>query len=82
MTCVGCGCTDDRACATPDGPCFWVGPELCSSCATAAEDLYRRAKEEFQDDEEFDPDDRPIARRLSGRVAFSAAAASHLDLEI
>jgi hypothetical protein len=22
--CRVCGCTDDRACNTPQGPCFWV----------------------------------------------------------
>lgn len=33
-TCSSCGCTDDRACVTDDGPCFWVDPErtLCSAC--------------------------------------------------
>ncbi len=30
QTCVGCGCTDDRACP---GGCWWVGPNLCSRCA-------------------------------------------------
>ncbi len=27
--CRGCGCTDDEAC--PEG-CWWVEPDLCSSC--------------------------------------------------
>jgi hypothetical protein len=27
--CRVCGCTDDRACP---GGCFWVEPDLCSSC--------------------------------------------------
>lgn len=27
--CVGCGCTDKRACP---GGCHWVGPDLCSRC--------------------------------------------------
>lgn len=28
--CRGCGCTGDRACP---GGCYWVEPDLCSSCA-------------------------------------------------
>ena len=31
--CRGCGCTDDRACP---GGCWWVEPDLCSSCKGAA----------------------------------------------
>lgn len=30
--CRKCGCTDDNACMTDEGPCRWVGPELCSAC--------------------------------------------------
>lgn len=32
MICVGCGCTDDRAC---EGGCAWIEtrPPLCSTCA-------------------------------------------------
>lgn len=30
--CQVCGCTEDKACRTGDGPCFWVGPTLCSAC--------------------------------------------------
>lgn len=34
MVCRDCGCTDDRACATPSGlVCWWVGPDRCSFCA-------------------------------------------------
>jgi hypothetical protein len=29
MKCVGCRCTDDRAC---DGGCYWTYPFICSSC--------------------------------------------------
>jgi hypothetical protein len=29
--CRICGCTDTRACP---GGCFWVEPDLCSSCAS------------------------------------------------
>jgi hypothetical protein len=29
--CVFCGCTDDNACMTETGPCYWVGPGLCSN---------------------------------------------------
>jgi hypothetical protein len=32
-TCQRCGCTDDHACVdTLLGPCYWVGPDQCSSC--------------------------------------------------
>jgi hypothetical protein len=37
--CRGCGCTDDRACITPAGPCAWVLMDVeiptgvCSVCA-------------------------------------------------
>jgi len=31
MRCRGCGCTEHFGC--PDG-CFWVTPDLCSSCAS------------------------------------------------
>lgn len=35
--CRLCGCTDDNACLTVDGPCYWlpegaVGQPLCSAC--------------------------------------------------
>lgn len=32
--CKVCGCTDDHACTTPEGPCHWIiEGELCSACA-------------------------------------------------
>jgi hypothetical protein len=37
-TCRVCGCTDDRACVTDDGPCHWVAPDLCSACAQHSSD--------------------------------------------
>jgi hypothetical protein len=30
--CRECGCTEDLACMTDDGPCHWVEPGLCSAC--------------------------------------------------
>ncbi len=30
--CRKCGCTNDKACKTEDGPCHWVEPDLCSAC--------------------------------------------------
>jgi hypothetical protein len=30
--CRTCGCTDNNACMTDDGPCWWVEPDLCSAC--------------------------------------------------
>jgi len=31
-TCKKCGCTEERACRTKDGPCYWVADDLCSEC--------------------------------------------------
>ena len=31
--CRVCGCTEITPCNTPEGPCFWVEPDLCSACA-------------------------------------------------
>ena len=31
--CKICGCTDEEACMTDEGPCSWVIPGLCSACA-------------------------------------------------
>jgi len=33
MICRVCGCTEDRACQTPSGPCSWTKLFLCSACA-------------------------------------------------
>lgn len=34
MKCRACGCTQEHACDLGDlGPCWWVGPDLCSACA-------------------------------------------------
>ncbi len=30
-TCRICGCTDDHACETPTGPCYWVTKFVCSN---------------------------------------------------
>lgn len=30
--CRLCGCTNDHACQTKDGPCSWVMEDLCSAC--------------------------------------------------
>jgi len=30
--CRVCGCTDEHACETDDGPCHWVEDDLCSAC--------------------------------------------------
>lgn len=34
--CRVCGCDDLHACVTKEGPCHWVGPDLCSGCAEKA----------------------------------------------
>jgi hypothetical protein len=31
LSCIICGCTEDRACITENGPCHWVSPGLCSN---------------------------------------------------
>lgn len=33
--CRVCGCTNESACQTPEGPCRWVEPDLCSACSTS-----------------------------------------------
>jgi hypothetical protein len=32
--CRICGCTDDHACVTKEGSCYWVEQDLCSACAS------------------------------------------------
>lgn len=39
MSCIGCGCTDDRACA---GGCYWYRPGICSCCAVAPDSTVLR----------------------------------------
>lgn len=41
--CRRCGCTEDNACMTIQGPCYWVEDDLCSVCA---------GKDEQEDSEE------------------------------
>jgi hypothetical protein len=41
MKCRVCGCTEDNACVTDDGPCFWVEEDLCSACASKSEEGLR-----------------------------------------
>lgn len=36
--CKHCGCTETRACDTPEGPCHWVAPEVCSAAACVAKE--------------------------------------------
>ena len=31
--CRVCGCTQEHACETDEGPCYWVEDDLCSACA-------------------------------------------------
>ncbi|HUV53024.1 MAG TPA: hypothetical protein VMW64_08125 [Dehalococcoidia bacterium] len=31
--CRVCGCTNEHACETDEGPCHWVEDDLCSACA-------------------------------------------------
>ena len=33
--CRICGCTNEAACETEDGPCYWVENDLCSACSKA-----------------------------------------------
>lgn len=36
-TCRACGCTETCACVNDvDGPCWWVGEDLCSHCQLTA----------------------------------------------
>jgi len=50
--CIGCGCTDSRACAHPViGPCFWVkvdyklGIGVCSECVEKVEEFEERVNQ-------------------------------------
>lgn len=44
--CRECGCTDERACWTLEGPCYWVEEDLCSACVPRRE---RDLRHEFPD---------------------------------
>lgn len=37
--CTECGCDDENACMTANGPCFWVDDDetICSGCAPIVE---------------------------------------------
>jgi len=44
-TCIGCGCTEDAACVTTDGPCAWdvefsimAGVPICTACVAESEE--------------------------------------------
>ena len=39
--CKACKCTDDRACRTNDGACFWVNARICSACISERTDRLR-----------------------------------------
>lgn len=39
--CKRCQCDHFHACRSPEGPCYWVGEDLCSDCETPKE---RRAR--------------------------------------
>lgn len=50
-TCLGCGCTDNRACKDADGePCGWIkvnyplGVGVCTSCPEKVEVFERQVK--------------------------------------
>lgn len=36
--CRVCGCDDNHACMTEEGPCYWVEDDLCSACAEKTEE--------------------------------------------
>lgn len=33
--CRACGCTQNAACMTEEGPCYWIEEDLCSACLDA-----------------------------------------------
>jgi hypothetical protein len=43
MKCVGCGCTDERAC---EGGCWWAStkPPICSTCEPQKGYVYKDAR--------------------------------------
>jgi ParB family chromosome partitioning protein len=48
--CRVCGCTDEHACETEDGPCHWAEPNLCSACVGKEVKPAAPAKEKCPDE--------------------------------
>lgn len=72
LVCLGCGCTDDRACA---GGCSWEQPGICTQCAPRTEKLLLRSSVA----------DRLVRARaasamLVGRTSFSIMSLALLSL--
>jgi hypothetical protein len=49
LACVNCGCTDERACVTADGPCSWasLSPPICSACAAGGDEDSALERDDF-----------------------------------
>lgn len=45
--CRYCGCTNDRACVTDDGACYWIKPGYCSACRAIHFDALVEAASEW-----------------------------------
>ncbi len=58
--CRSCGCTQDNACVTEEGPCAWAEPGLCTACASREAGLPADEPEEDGDDT-FAGDDEEAA---------------------
>ncbi|TCX51968.1 MULTISPECIES: Cas9 inhibitor AcrIIA9 family protein [unclassified Dehalobacter] len=54
--CRVCGCSNESACMTEEGACYWVESDLCSACADENSKEYT-GEEETEDDEEEIMDD-------------------------
>ena len=59
-TCKICGCTEDRACITSEGPCHWTAEDLCSACNPREINLHPSAGELLLP---FEPEDIGSLRR-------------------
>lgn len=44
--CKVCGCTDNNACVSVNGPCYWLNKEhdLCSECSDWQELIYPKSQ--------------------------------------
>ena len=76
LSCLGCSCTDDRACA---GGCSWSQPGICSRCAPHTDKLLVGSKRAYEMVRA-----RAIGAILLGRKNFSVmslALLSFLDDE-
>lgn len=52
--CRICGCTENNACITDRGPCWWVEDDLCSACEEKKNEIQEGDKIVIRMDNEAD----------------------------